>query len=353
VPENLYDRKGIWYARFAAGGKLRRVCLRTSDLRQAKTRLKALKTQYENASFGIEEARQWGDAVVSYTRGVLDAGSVKPATAKRYEVSLRQIDPYFKTLPISAIDNSQIARFIAARQAEGAKNATIRRDLTTISRVVAYSNASGNGGENAALAYDRKLIKERRAPIKEPTDEEIELAAGMAPPEWAVLLRFLRATGMRLGEALRARESDLDGNALTIRETKSGKVRTIIVPQDAIPQVRPGRRLMEALPEETEPVSCKWPHFRRQMPDMPRFRLHDLRHAYAIDQIRSGRDIYDLSHHLGHSSVKVTEIYLGYAASSRAKSRQQVTPEVTQAGRDVTQKPLTDSPEMLGKWRRG
>lgn len=31
-------------------------------------------------------------------------------------------------------------------------------------------------------------------------------------------------------------------------------------------------------------------------------------HAYAIREVRAGRDIYDLSHHLGHSSVKVTEM---------------------------------------------
>jgi integrase len=59
----------------------------------------------------------------------------------------------------------------------------------------------------------------------------------------------------------------------------------------------------------------------RRVRPAKRFRLHDLRHAYAIAQIRAGRDIYDLSHHLGHSSVKVTEIYLGYASGGRAKNR--------------------------------
>jgi len=38
---------------------------------------------------------------------------------------------------------------------------------------------------------------------------------------------------MRVGEALRARESDLRGTVLTIRETKSGKIHTIELPDDA------------------------------------------------------------------------------------------------------------------------
>jgi integrase len=60
--------------------------------------------------------------------------------------------------------------------------------------------------------------------------------------------------------------------------------------------------------------------------------VHDLRHAYAIAEIRADRDIYDLSHHLGHSSVKVTEIYLGYRAGGRSVSRATVTQKLTQEG---------------------
>jgi DNA-binding transcriptional LysR family regulator len=37
-------------------------------------------------------------------------------------------------------------------------------------------------------------------------------------------------------------------------------------------------------------------------------RCHDLRHRYAVRQVQAGRDIYDLSRHLGHTSVKTTEI---------------------------------------------
>jgi integrase/recombinase XerD len=43
-----------------------------------------------------------------------------------------------------------------------------------------------------------------------------------------------------------------------------------------------------------------------------RFRVHDLRHGFAIRWLKAGGDIYRLSRHLGHTSVKTTEIYLGY-----------------------------------------
>ena len=44
--------------------------------------------------------------------------------------------------------------------------------------------------------------------------------------------------------------------------------------------------------------------------DFQPFRFHDLRHWHAVHWLKSGRDIYELQHRLGHSSVKVTQGYL-------------------------------------------
>jgi integrase/recombinase XerD len=41
-----------------------------------------------------------------------------------------------------------------------------------------------------------------------------------------------------------------------------------------------------------------------------RFRVPDFRHGFAIRSLRAGMDICSLSRHLGHTSVKTTEIYL-------------------------------------------
>lgn len=43
------------------------------------------------------------------------------------------------------------------------------------------------------------------------------------------------------------------------------------------------------------------------------FRFHDLRHWFAVDYLqRRQGSIYDLQGVMGHSSVKVTELYLDY-----------------------------------------
>lgn len=52
-----------------------------------------------------------------------------------------------------------------------------------------------------------------------------------------------------------------------------------------------------------------------------RFRVHDLRHRFAIEYLRAGGDIYRLSRILGHSSVKTTEIYLGHVGTKTGTAR--------------------------------
>ena len=46
--------------------------------------------------------------------------------------------------------------------------------------------------------------------------------------------------------------------------------------------------------------------------DFVRFRIHDLRHAFAVRWLEAGGNIYRLQKHLGHSSIKTTEGYLDH-----------------------------------------
>ena len=49
-----------------------------------------------------------------------------------------------------------------------------------------------------------------------------------------------------------------------------------------------------------------------------RFRFHDLRHLHAVEYLKVGGSLYDLSKRLGHTSVKTTEIYLDFLTAEEA-----------------------------------
>ena len=56
--------------------------------------------------------------------------------------------------------------------------------------------------------------------------------------------------------------------------------------------------------------------------ELGRFRLHDQRHAFAIASlIDDATCIYRLMEHLGHSSVKTTEVYTRFLRGEGAQRR--------------------------------
>lgn len=337
MPPNLYRRGATYYGRYSVRGELQRVSLRTSDIREARKRLKAIKQKAEQQAFGIKDAPIWQQAVLAYTEGVLDADSVKAGTEKRYLVSLRQMDAHFRGMALPLITVAEVSNYVAWRQRAGAKNATIRRDLTAGSRVCAFARHKGLMEANPFHAFDRSMLREIRPGITAPSDDAVAGAAtamdAAGEPLLGVLIRFLRATGMRAGEALRARWTDLRGDELMIPVTKTSRVRTIDIGAAPLPPRTDEARMFPGITLDSGLLAGHWRWMRRNLPTEQRFRIHDLRHAYAIAEIRAGRDIYDLSRHLGHSSVKTTEIYLGYKSGGAPISRGKVTQRVAHASR--------------------
>lgn len=189
----------------------------------------------------------------------------------------------------------------------------------------------------------------RRAPYLF-TDDEISLlmttAAGSARTvQRAVMLRtligLLAVTGMRVGEALRLCDGDIDTDTavITIRETKFGKSRQVPVTTDTIDALE---ACMEVRDETLATPSCAnvfvtglgtpaaYTHFcltfRRAInaagigdpAPVLRPRIHDLRHRFAVNTLigwhRAGADVAAmlprLSTYLGHREPRYTYRYL-------------------------------------------
>lgn len=152
----------------------------------------------------------------------------------------------------------------------------------------------------------------------------------------AFLLIWLRETGMRLREALSVWVDDIlpDRSAVRlhrgVKRNKDGdQVRTIDLTDGARAVVaalgtRTGR-LFGGLHSDPAVVSTRYGQWCRQRQgredraaaaegrepvQLFRFRLHDLRHAFAVASlVRDPTSAYRLKWHLGHASVKTTEEY--------------------------------------------
>lgn len=161
----------------------------------------------------------------------------------------------------------------------------------------------------------------------------------MEPTTMHTLILLLYGAGLRLREATNLTRTDVDlqGNVLTIHNTKFGKTRLVpLGPQlgQALTryEARIKARLSEApffttrLGTAVKPdtlqhnfrILCNRAGIRRTDGTQEQPRLHDLRHTFAVHRLttwyQQGADVQRLLHHLsvylGHVHIRHTQVYL-------------------------------------------
>lgn len=330
---NLYQRKGVWWLRTSVSGREFRESLRTKNVAMARRiRDKRLEEINAAARFGVAK-RTWEDAVIAYIDHA--EGQLQPTTAKRYAVSFKQCLPFLTGRDIAAIDGKAIGDLMAARKRAGATAATIRRDLTAISRVLTFAEGQGWREGNPTLSK-RRTIRERRDPIALPDAADVESMIAACSESFGALVRAAWLTGCRQDELVTATWSALNFEAGTLEVIGKGRKRRVMTLSDkALEFLRaqvgavwiygPAHPIFQR--SDGEPfreAASDFGHFRRELekrdPTFRRFRFHDLRHLFAVEYLRDGGNLYTLSKMLGHTSVKTTEaVYLAFLTPEQAE----------------------------------
>lgn len=344
MPDNLYQRGDVWYARVQVRGREIRRSLRTVSKPEAKRRLAKVLREAEHFKFYGENRHTWKEATVEW--GKEAAGHIKLSTLNRYRVSLGQLRGYLDTLYVDEITRKTISQI--ARRA-GVTNATRRRDLTAVSAVLRWCAAHGWREDNPAKEWDRSVIRERRDPIVLPADHDIAAVVAVAPGNFARMISWAQYTGMREEEcgSLERTQVNERRKAADLTRTKTNRPRSVPLDDRAIgtyagtvarlgcPWVfwhEPGERYLNIASRFVEIVKRAIRKAEAQKCQPPRrFRFHDLRHWFAVDYLRRGGSIYNLQKILGHASIKTTEIYLDYLTPDEqeaVKSSAQTTAQV-------------------------
>ncbi|MBX6376437.1 MAG: site-specific integrase, partial [Acetobacteraceae bacterium] len=255
-----------------------------------------------------------------------------------------QVEGHLKGRPLAEITQAVLNDYVTERLEDGVTPATVRRDLTAVSLVWRAAKRAGwVSGENPALA-ELEEIKELREAIRPVRLRDLALVLRLCTPSFGALIRFLARTGCRQEEAasLEWREVDLAASTVTFARTKTRNPRVIQLSPRTVAMLRalprhprltyvfwhaegkngPDRyrnvaSLFRAGVRRGEPLQAAraegGPGFRRCGPAAFRpFRCHDLRHTWGIRALQRGMPIFDVSRHLGHASVKTTEIYVAW-----------------------------------------
>lgn len=351
--ENLVCVNGIWKARWWDHGKERRRTLGTRNVKEARVLVKKIMAEIEARRQGVEIVEpavrpetMWTDLVTDYLNSP-GWRKLAPNTKKRYLLDIKRIAQFLTEADIrpAEADLSTVSAFVNDLNDDGLTNSSIRNALTAWARVMHVGVMSRKILQNPIAQYERRDLA-GGARMQPPLNGEFEhilpeLRAWDA--DMALFAEFLYRTGCRATEALLLEAEDRlpDGRLYLHRGVKRGRARSIEPNSavDLLPLLPRTGRLFDALDRRIAVVSSNWGEFWRKRiareesrvsaqravmpqntpkgrmpgPDswqMRRWRLHDHRHAFAIQAILAGAHIGDLARHLGHQSVRTTEVYL-------------------------------------------
>jgi integrase/recombinase XerD len=315
---NMYLRGETWFLRAEINGQKYRESLHTPNVREARrlrdARLKVIQAQARHG------AVDWAKAVVAWAEHT--RGQIATTTYQRYWQSLGWCEPYLMGRMVGEVDGAIIRGLVEARR-RVVSIASVRRDLTAVSRVLAYAQSAGWREGNPALDHIR-LLRERRDPIVLPDEGSIQAVFAKCSPHLRSLAVAARSTGARQAELTGLKWSQFNelAGTLEIIKGKGNRRRVISLSAVALEHIAKLPRTSDLIfPSADGPWVSVSPAFaktvKRAAPRV-RFRFHDLRHLYAVEALRGGTSIYRVSQHLGHTSVSTTEIYLAHLTPEEA-----------------------------------
>jgi integrase len=323
MPKNLYERNGIYYARIQVAGTERRVSLKTKDRREAERRRKAFLE--DNSPYHGTTRRSFDDVMDGY---LLEAeGRVKPKTYKRYEVSALQLGNKFTGMWWDQITKKSVVDYIDERKAAKVKIPTIKRDLTVLSQAAEWAIEHDCGGVNPVSQLGKRQLTYKRWKMTRPNAQSVEATIDHAYGNLKPLARFLLHTGLRLDEAVTLRWDDVNvaRKVVMVVESKNGLPRAVMLSEAALAvlsaQAKKNEFVFPTRDGATyKQASTNWQEAKKSAQKTAQkdgwrytpFRLHDLRHIYAIDYLVNGGNLYWLQRQLGHSTIRQTEEYLDY-----------------------------------------
>jgi integrase len=261
--DGVTRRTKTWYLQFYVNGKRFRESSRTEDKREAQKKLTARlaaigtgRTVGEVKGVRYEAVR---DAWLAYPR---KNRKLKTAYTKsdgtKTASGLLHLDRFFAGWKIADLNEAAIDRFIQSRRDAGAKDATIRRNLTILRAMLNYAHEDRRFALANVPSFKHRMPNdsEPRKGFVDATD--FAKIVGQLPKNCRPLAIFQFRTGCRTGAALKITwdnvSRDCDEIELPAEITKTGEPLTLPLVGDGLKDVaeylrkqtrKPGRCIFE------------------------------------------------------------------------------------------------------------
>lgn len=274
-----------------------------------------------------EYAQEWGATYQGRT-----GSGIRPHTLKDYTRDLEMhVTPVLGKRRLSAIELRDIKKLARVLADKGLAPSTVRNIIAPVRALFATAVEEGVLRHNPALGLRLPGTRPGPEQVKALTPEQLALLIDKTPDEWKLLVRFVAATGLRIGEvvALRWEHIDFERRRVLVRERRYKET------VDA-PKSRYGRRDVPISTEMAKalkrarassrypgplapvfPTLRGTPHrpenlLRRVLKEsakgagVPWAGWHTLRHTCATDLFRAGASAKQVQIWLGHHSPAFT-----------------------------------------------
>lgn len=242
------------------------------------------------------------------------------------------------------LDEAQVrAHLLHLKDAQGYSPSSMR---TAVAALTAFYNLQ--------LGHDWKLFSLVRSPSAQTLPQVLSRAevarlfAVLREERFRVVLRFIYACGLRIGEAVNVEVGDLrGGERVHVRQAKGNKDRYVPLPEAMLHELRAfwkthrhprwifpgvgrgwrdGVSSIATLARAAEPMGVgSIQHCVRlavaEAGLPPGTCVHTLRHSYATHLLEEGVSIRLISAYLGHSSLETTLVYTHLTAVNEATAR--------------------------------
>jgi integrase len=282
-----------------------------------------------------------GDAYVAHLENVMER---KRTTIADYRGYLRRhLSPFFGDRPMDRVAVAEVERYLHAKRGAGLSAKTIQNHLNFLHGIFAFSIRRGWVTANPVALVERPRAHRsahRRVRFLQP--EELEAVMRAVPAdEFGAIERplYLTAamTGLRQGELLALRWSDVDWSASRVRvaesytrgafhSPKSHRGRSVPMADGLAGELerhfqrsywRGDQDLVFAHPATGHVLDASKlrKRFRTALAHAgaPDLTFHELRHTFGTQMAAAGAPLRAIQEWMGHADASTTEIYAHYA----------------------------------------
>ncbi len=243
-------------------------------------------------------------------------GKVRMKSWKRYELSLKTLNARLGRVKLKEFQRHHLHEYVAKR-AKKVKPSSVNRDIACIKKMFSFALETGAVEVHPLIRFPVLPVQEQGFQVMT-VKQFRSLVEAMAEPGLSAMVAVLGETGIRKGEALHLKWSNVDlrNRILTLDQTKSRKVRRVPLSDYAVEWLRRTVRYLDC--------PCVFVNSRtgrpwvnpekafqagRKAAKLDWVGFHDLRRFRATQWMRNGVDARTTQGLLGHADLKTTMRY--------------------------------------------